>query len=144
MDVRPDSVRYKKIVGDADDLPFVLEVALGVHEKDDQGGRKIVAGVNWSPALECPFDDLLYELGEMRLDEDDPITLVVHLACPRLDSTDRGKGNISLPYDVVEAMEKCVRSVARQWKDEKPRPTARAGFDSSRWRGCGRGGGRKG
>jgi DNA topoisomerase VI subunit B len=114
-----DSVRYKRLTGEADGVPFVLEVALGVHARGREGEREIIAGVNWSPALVCPFDDLTYQLGEMRVDEFDPVTVVVHLACPRLDFTDRGKGKLALPDDVAEALEKCVRSVARQWKDEK-------------------------
>ncbi len=114
-----DSVQYKGVSGQADGLPFVLELALGVHEEDNEDGREIVAGVNWSPALECPFDELVYLLGEMRIDENDPVTLIVHLAIPRPDFTDRGKGQISLPTVVAEALEKCVRSVGKRWKEEK-------------------------
>jgi DNA topoisomerase VI subunit B len=122
----PDSVRYKRVLGEVDGLPFVLEVALGVNAEDDERGRQIIAGVNWSPALVCPFDDLTYQLGEMRVDEFDPVTVAVHLACPRLDFTDRGKGKLALPDDMAEALEKCVRSVARPWKEEK-RQTDREG-----------------
>lgn len=114
-----DSIRYKRVTGDTEGLPFVLEVAFGVHEDDDQGRREIVAGVNWSPALDCPFDDLAYLLGETRVDEDDPVTLVAHLAYPRPEFTDRGKGKLSLPADVETALDRCVRSVASPWMKEK-------------------------
>lgn len=114
----PASVRYTRVTGEAGGLPFVLEVALGIHEQDD-AYRAVVAGVNWSPSLETPFDDLAYLLGEMRVDEDDPITLIAHLACPRPDFTDRGKGRIALPLSVAAALDKCVRSVAKRWKKAK-------------------------
>jgi hypothetical protein len=105
-------------MGVEDGLPFVLEVALGVHAEDDQEGE-IIAGVNWSPALQCPFDDLTYLLGEMRVDEQDPVTVIVHLACPRPEFTDRGKGKMSLRGVVADALEKCVCSVAKVWKQQK-------------------------
>jgi DNA topoisomerase VI subunit B len=114
-----DSIRYKRVVGDAKGLPFVLEVAFGIHEENEETDRRIVAGVNWSPALQCPFDDLPYRLGEMRVDEEDPVTVIAHLACPRPDFTDRGKGRLSLPYEMEQALDKCVRSVGKRWKEER-------------------------
>lgn len=114
-----DGIRYRRVAGVGEGLPFVLEVAFGVHDEDNEGSRELVTGVNWSPALECPFDDLLYLLGEMRVDEDDPVTLVVHLACPRPDFTDRGKARVALPAGVAQALEGCVRSVAGPWRRAK-------------------------
>ena len=114
------SVRYKKVLGYADDLPFVLEVAFGVHDDDvDQDFRRIITGVNWSPALKCPFDQLPYRLGEMRIDEDDPVTVVVHLAYPRPEFTDRGKSKMSLPLGIIKALAQCVEAVGKCWKQEK-------------------------
>jgi DNA topoisomerase VI subunit B len=114
-----DSIRYKRLLGEAGGLPFVLEVALGVQEENHPGGRQIVAGVNWSPALECPFAELLYLLGETRVDEHDPVTLLAHLACPRPEFTDRGKGTLALPGVLAEALATCVRSVAKPWQEAK-------------------------
>jgi hypothetical protein len=47
--------------------------------------------------------------------------VVAHLAYPRPDFTDRGKGRLNVPVQVVEAFEACLRSVARDWKKEKRR-----------------------
>ncbi len=57
-----------------------------------------MAGVNWSPGILNPFrelgkygkslDSLLQEQWAGR---DEPIALVLHLACPRVEYTDRGK-----------------------------------------------------
>jgi DNA topoisomerase VI subunit B len=115
----PDSIRYKRVAGEADGLPFVLEVAFGVDREELHSGRAVVVGVNWSPALECPFDELLSLLGEMRVDEADPVALAVHLALPRPDFTDRGKGALSLPSQVADALEQCVRSVCSKWRQAK-------------------------
>jgi DNA topoisomerase VI subunit B len=115
----PESVRYKRTNGEAAGVPFVLEVAFGVREAGDEGGREVVTGLNWSPVLGCPIDELAYLLGEARVDEGDPVTVIVHLACPRLDFTDRGKGQLDLPHEIVDALGRCLRSVTRQWKDAK-------------------------
>jgi hypothetical protein len=113
------SIQYKRVMGKEADLPFVLEVALGI--RDDEDNRQVIVGLNWSPALGSPFPQLPYLLGEMRVDAQDPITVLVHLACPRLEFTDRGKGQLPLPPSVHDALEKCVRSVAWTWKQAKRR-----------------------
>jgi DNA topoisomerase VI subunit B len=117
----PGGIRYKAVAGEAGGLPFVLELAFGVQDEDGEVGRTIIAGVNWSPAIDSPFDDLPYLLGEMRVDEDDPVTVIAHLAYPRPEFTDRGKGSLDLPPAIAEALEKCVRSVGKRWQEEKRR-----------------------
>jgi len=84
------------------DLPQVVEVAFGYCPQGDR--RQIVAGVNWSPGINNPFrtlgrygqslDTLLMEQRAGKADE--PITLLIHLACPRVDYTDRGKSAVVL------------------------------------------------
>jgi DNA topoisomerase VI subunit B len=91
----------------ADDLPQVIELAFGYCPKGNR--RQIVAGVNWSPGIVNPFrvlgrygQSLDTHLSEQRAgNPDEPITLLIHMACPRVDYTDRGKsalvvsGNLS-------------------------------------------------
>jgi hypothetical protein len=55
----------------------------------------------------------------MRVDENDPVTLAVHLAYPCPDFVDRGKGRMDLPDQIASEFEKCVRSVAKHWKEAK-------------------------
>ncbi len=89
--------RYSKQFVVTDDLPQVIEVAFGYCP--DGNRRKIVTGVNWSPGINNPFrvlgrygQSLHTYLSEQRAgDPDEPITLVIHMACPRIDHTDRGK-----------------------------------------------------
>src|SRR5215510_4824259 len=40
---------------------------------------------------------------------------MVHVACPRLDATDRGKGAVELPREVEEAMKTLVQKVTEPW-----------------------------
>jgi DNA topoisomerase VI subunit B len=88
--------RYKREFVDGD-LPQIVEVAFGYCPEGT--GRQLVTGVNWSPGINNPFrvlgrygQSLDNYLSEQRVgDPDESITLVIHLACPRVDYTDRGK-----------------------------------------------------
>lgn len=113
-----ESVRYKRKEGIADDLPFVLEVGLGVH---DDERRRVVAGLNWSPAIQSPFRQLEGELGRYRVDDFDPVTVFLHLAYPRPNYRDRGKSTLALPHEIHKALAECIRSVAKDHHKEKRR-----------------------
>jgi DNA topoisomerase VI subunit B len=90
------TVRYKREFVDGD-LPHVIEVAFGYCPKAKR--RQLVAGVNWSPGINNPFrvlgrygQSLDSFLSEQRAgNPDEPIMLLIHLACPRVNYTDRGK-----------------------------------------------------
>ena len=114
------TIKYKLVKGMAGSLPYVLEVAFGVHnhEYQDCRGDRVV-GLNWSPALRMPMEELEQALAEMRVDWFDPVDVVVHLACPRLEFTDRGKSRLSLPKEIVEALNKAIKYVAKDWKAAK-------------------------
>jgi hypothetical protein len=91
--VTEKSIRYVKKLSDADGLPHVLEVAFDIHENE---GRRIVTGLNWSPTLVMPMDKLRSLLQEMRVDEHDPVTILVHTARPRFEFVDRGKTRLDI------------------------------------------------
>jgi DNA topoisomerase VI subunit B len=88
--------RYSRQFVDGD-LPQVVEVAFGYCPTRKR--RQIVTGVNWSPGITNPFrvlgaygQSLDTFLAEQRAGNDaEPVTLVIHMACPRVDYTDRGK-----------------------------------------------------
>jgi DNA topoisomerase VI subunit B len=93
----PESFSYKRTVGESDGLPWVVELAFGWCP--NLGYRRLVTGVNWSPGISNPFRsigaagaslDTLLE--RQRVDED--CVVVVHLASPRVDYTDRGKSAV--------------------------------------------------
>jgi DNA topoisomerase VI subunit B len=91
-DVARNSVRYARRLG-RDGLPHVIEVAFGVR---NDGNRRIVSGLNWSPTLVLPTEEMTNLLGQMRIDRHDPVTVVLHIARPRFEFVDRGKTRLEL------------------------------------------------
>jgi len=118
--VQAESVKYKSVSGDIDGLPYILEVAFGVYtpEYSDCHGE-IVTGLNWSPTLQNPFEDLSGILSDVKVQSWDPVVLMVHLAYPRLDFTDRGKSKLQLPLEIEEALNKAVKTVTKKFTIQK-------------------------
>jgi hypothetical protein len=115
-----DLVKYKRVKCSDPARPFVLEVAFALKVEDyKDAGRDQVVGLNWAPALATPFAELAALLGEMRIDRHDPVSLLVHLACPRIDFTDKGKSRAECGPRVKDALRECIRSVAAGWKQAK-------------------------
>ena len=63
--------------------------------------RRLVTGVNWSPGILNPFRELGRFgqsldtiLSRQRADRDEPVILVLHMTCPRVEYTDRGKSAV--------------------------------------------------
>jgi DNA-binding transcriptional regulator YdaS (Cro superfamily) len=103
----PKTFTYNRTFGETDGVPRVIEFAFGIHHTGltDPGGhepgRKIVTGVNWSPGINNPFrqlgrggESLDGLLAEVRASNKQPVITVLHLACPRVTYTDRGKSAI--------------------------------------------------
>ena len=96
--------RYQSQIGDGEDgMPAVLETAFGYCPKD-RTSRRIITGVNWSPALGNPFrefgrtgEGLEQAPANQRASASEPIVLFVHLASPRVQYSDRGKSALVLP-----------------------------------------------
>jgi len=93
--VAAESVKYARRFGVDDGLPFVIELAFGVREGDEDG-RRVIYGLNWAPALSTPVPELSTLMAQMRMDPHDPITVILHLAKPRFDFVDHGKTRIQL------------------------------------------------
>jgi hypothetical protein len=94
--------RYKHNCGDTDGIPDVIETAFGYCPKGPPV-RRIITGVNWSPAIGNPFrslgsygESLDTILANQRSGSDEPIVFVLHLARPRIEYTDHGKTAIAL------------------------------------------------
>jgi DNA topoisomerase VI subunit B len=97
---RLDTFQYKRALRDDDDNPAVVELAFGYCPRGPDE-RRIITGVNWSVGIINPFRSLGSRsldtiLSQQRADQDEPIVLVVHLACPLIQYTDRGKSAIAL------------------------------------------------
>ena len=94
---------YRRTAGIADKtgLPFVVETASAFRKGGGQ--RQLITGINWSPTLVDPFRSLSeYGIGldgllnSQYLYKTDPVTFVLHLACPHLNYTDRGKASLEV------------------------------------------------
>lgn len=116
--VTEESVRYKKVEGNAGSLPFVLEICFGVMEMDD-AERDITVALNFSPSLFNPVDELDDALADARVDEDDPVAVFVHLTCPILTFRDPGKTMLALPAEIASALREAVASVTKPWREAK-------------------------
>jgi DNA topoisomerase VI subunit B len=114
------SIRYRKKEGVADSLPYVLEVALGIRRAgcEELGGGHIV-GLNFSPCLRSPVQELPELLGEARVDRDDPVGIFFHLTCPHLEYVDRGKTRLALPWAIRADLRDCTEAVTKEWKRRK-------------------------
>ena len=93
------SFDYKRVVGCTDGIPWVIETAFGWCP--DALKRRLVTGVNWSPGILNPFRvlgrfgaSLDTILSQQRADANEPVILVLHVACPRVEYLDRGKSAV--------------------------------------------------
>jgi hypothetical protein len=97
-----DTFAYRRAVGITDGLPWVIETAFGcLQEGVARPYRRLATGVNWSPGIVNPFRQLGAHgasldtvLTQQRASECEPIILVLHIAYPRVEYTDKGKSAV--------------------------------------------------
>jgi hypothetical protein len=106
----PRTFTYNRSLGETDGLPRVVEFAFGIHHKGLLAGntpdRRVITGVNWSPGINNPFrqlgrygESLDSILAEARASTSQPIIAALHLACPRVNYSDRGKSALVIEGD---------------------------------------------
>jgi len=118
---------YRKTAGTVGSVPFVVEVT--VAEVAD--GYGLVTGLNFAPTYSDPFADTVFRwehrdtahtatglhalLHELRsapgAESGGQVAVVVHLACPALSFTDKGKTHLALPPAIADARCKSVQGV---------------------------------
>ena len=113
-----DSIEYRRAQGEANGLPYSLEVAFGV-KADSEQIRTLSIGINFSPALEQPFSELDAMLSEARCTWRDPAAMLVHLACPLVQFSDRGKARAVLPAAITADLQRLVKSVTARFTKAK-------------------------
>jgi hypothetical protein len=91
--------KYKKVAAVTDDIPWIVETAFAWSPEGKE--QRLITGVNWSPGINNPFRrlgqygaSLDSVLEQQRAGGDEPILLALHLACPRVEYTDRGKSAV--------------------------------------------------
>jgi DNA topoisomerase VI subunit B len=123
-----DSVEYRYKTGEVDGLPYVLEMAFGVME-DGGAYRRVVSGLNWTPALRVPFSALDNMMNECLVQRDDPVLVAVHLVCPKLGFTDRGKSRLQLPSAIRGDFETAFALMTKDWTKAKKQSAKQEGVN---------------
>ena len=118
-----ETFEYRKVAAEIDGLPVVVEAAFAWCPDGDE--RRIITGVNWSPGIKAPFrnlgghgglDDLLER---QKAGWDEQVVLLVHLACPRVQYTDRGKSAVVIESELGEIITKAVTAVTAKWAKQR-------------------------
>ena len=121
-----DSFSYKRISGESDSLPWLIEVAF-CHAPDAET-RTLVTGINFSPTLRDPFQNLGTGYYAQSLDgllahqyagRNEPVIVFVHFTCPRTAFTDRGKAGVTLPHVCAKALADAVTTVTKKWTAQR-------------------------
>lgn len=114
----PGFIEYRTEKGETvDGLPFVIECAVGVCDKRES--RVIVTGLNWTPVLSTPSSKINDWLNSNRVEPDDPIVVFIHITCPKLNFTDRGKTSLELDGIVANNLARLIELNAAKWKKVK-------------------------
>jgi hypothetical protein len=106
-------VRYKLIRGEADARPFVVEAALG-YLPEGSKYRVLRTGINWSPCLQPPLDEVEEYLADALVDACTDVFVGLHIITPLVGFDDRGKSRISLPRPIKDAIQQAIASVTRK------------------------------
>jgi hypothetical protein len=92
-------------------LPYVVEVAFACF-KDQTTQRRLITGLNCSPAIRNPFRQLGQFfmsldtlLARQEIDCHDPVAFLLHASCPVFRYTDRGKSTVALGGQESEDIE---------------------------------------
>jgi DNA topoisomerase VI subunit B len=115
-----DSFSYRRAAGITNGVPWVIEVAFAWCPTLDS--RRLVTGVNWSPGILNPFRELgSFEqsldtvLTQQRCYQNDPLILALHLICPLVNYTDRGKSALVVTHEQGAAIAQAVVAVTKSW-----------------------------
>ncbi len=110
----PKTFTYNRSLSETGGIPRVTEFAFGIHRDGFSAARgpsgKIITGVNWSPGINNPFrqlgrggESMDSILRDVRANTSEPVITALHMACPRVAYTDRGKSAIVVEGDVKES-----------------------------------------
>jgi DNA topoisomerase VI subunit B len=100
--------------GVAGGRPFVVEAACGLLPQRHRGGRVLRVGLNWSPALKVPLDEIYWALDEAEIPQSFAAFVGVHVVTPLVGFTDRGKAHATLPKEIRGAVEGAVEQATRE------------------------------
>lgn len=94
-----ETFNYRKAMGETDGVPWVVETLFAWHPEADS--RRLITGVNWSPGIVNPFrslgqigQSLDSILSDQFVGRNEPIVMMLHMACAHAEYTDRGKSAV--------------------------------------------------
>jgi hypothetical protein len=121
---------YKKAFINDDELPVVLEIAFAVKPDSSENWRRII-GLNWSPVFKIPSGPIEQAISRCLINSNDPVILLIHVACPRLEFTEHGKGAIA--WNPSEVLSDGLKKVTRDFTREKMKAHGRKEERISQW-----------
>ena len=119
-EVRPGSLAYRKVEIEDSSRPFLIEGWFAAHQ-DTSKGRQVLVSINHSPVFEMPAFLISNLLAANLVDPSDPVTVVLHMACPGFNYTDRGKTRIAFSPEQQQAITTVMEAILKQWKCIKNR-----------------------
>ena len=121
-----ESFEYRKFLDiTPSGAPRVIEAAFCWCPK--LSARHLVTGVNWSPALLNPFREIGQHgesldtiLSDQRAGRYEPVIIILHMACARVDYTDRGKSAVVMEgAEKDDAVAGLFKSVTAKWAKQR-------------------------
>jgi hypothetical protein len=135
-----ETFRYRLIAAETPDgIPYVVEAAFAAAKDKSRG---LVLGVNFAAALGNPFrtfakyseyDGLETRLAERRCGRSEPVVVILHLACARVEYQDRGKTAVVLSPAIAEAINAAIDSVTSVWAKQRKAEERNRAAETKRW-----------
>jgi DNA topoisomerase VI subunit B len=122
-----ETFRYRMITGETNEgVPFVVESGFAAAPESDQL-RRLIFGVNFASTLGNPFrslhgtfyDGLETRLADQRCSQNEPVVVILHLACARVEYRDRGKSSVVLGAAIGAAVESAIYTVTGTWAKQR-------------------------
>jgi hypothetical protein len=133
-----ESFEYRKHLGvTRAGLPYAIEAAFAYCPDEDRG-RQLISGVNFSVGIGSPFErinlwhGLTAILERLHANYRDPVVVVLHYTCPRVEFLDRGKGTLALPSEVGLEITRLVEAVTKGWDKQKRAEIRHADAEANR------------
>jgi len=126
--VNKDAVAYGKVATfDEQRVPYIVEVAFGVRR---ERRRKMIFVLNHSVVFQVPADNISLGLTACRVDEDDPVVLLVAATYPKFGFTSQGKNSLTMTSAMQNSMDGLLRKVTSKFTKKKKSDAARKNRDA--------------
>lgn len=114
-------VKYRKIEGFSNNVPFVAEIAVSLRiDADnlplDDFGVHLHVGLNHSALIKQPIYSLRDILSDKMVGTDSPVSVAVHIVFPKLRFSEHGKGSVSLPSGIDYPLNDELGKMLEPWE----------------------------